>query len=645
VHIYLVQTDIDVQFPTAFIACKNCINRVAELFYGASARLISYRFTMDQQLFLERSDLLQLSPISHRDTLRLLAPSQKSNRQKIVVGDDSGTIYCYDFKKGEPVTVFETKAFETDPVTCITIGGDNPLKRDKIFASAGQQIVGISKKGKNFFTMSSSLTEAIQTIHTENTWIWTSCEYICNVYDNGKDRDLYMSMDRINDMCVGHIIHEDEYDTVLACQDSCIRIVNGSKLCLDIPCTAPLRSIAILSQIYNRSNVGAMLVFGTEGGDLTLLRFPKKKDSERGSKTNHDDYIYQWTIEDPRHSTIISICICELSKGQGTNIVVGREDGRIEVYAEEMANSEQGVLEPPGMETGPPRLVFSHDIGERLQSIVCGFVNSETYQEIVVATYSGKIISFTTEPLRVRDESDTYGRSVATLHNENRIKHLEGEIESMRTKVAKERTNLQKAKDKAAATASKNGTVLKKASGIIAAATDFAAACTFTLDRENGAYVLSLEVQRPLDLVVVRSSVDLEAADQDADMNTLVSVTPAVLLGDSRLGDDDKAGRRSGQIEDCKFIAALRVPKGEKRALFAVRPIEGEHGEILVTIVTDEKPKLAKVIKFPLKRLSLHTRVHPKDMKDDEYERPRCKVKFTGECNICIYDMILLIIA
>jgi len=239
----------------------------------------------------------------------------------------------------------------------------------------------------------------------------------------------------------------------------------------------------------------------------------------------------------------------------------------------------------------------------------------------------------------VRDENDTYGRSVATLHNENRIKHLEGEIESMRTKVSKERTNLQKARDTAAKNASKNGSVLKKASGVVAAATDFAAACSFILDREKGAYVLSIEVQRPLDLVVVRSSVELEVADQDADLNTLASVTPAVLLGNIR-GADENSGRRSGQIEDCKFIAALRVPKGEKRALFAVRPIEGEHGEILVTIVTDEKPKLAKVIKYPLRRLSLHTRVHPTDMKDEEYERPRCKVKFTGECNVCTYNSI-----
>ena len=592
---------------------------------------------MDQQLLLERSDLLQLSPISHRDTLQLLAPSQKSNRQKIVVGDDTGTIYCYDFKKGEPICVFETKAFETEPVTCITIGGDNPLKRDKIFASAGQQIVGISKKGKNFFTMSSSLTEAIQTIHTEDTWIWTSCEYICNVYDNGKDRDLYMSMDRINAMCVGHIVHEDEYDTVLACQDSCVRIVKGSQLYVDIPTTSPLKSVALLSHIHNPNKAGAMLVIGTEGGDMTLIRFPQKKDSARGLKNNHDDYLYEWTVEDSQHSAIISICICELIKGQGTNIVVGREDGRVEVYAQDLVNSEAGSLAAPGLQTAAPRKVFSHDIGERIQSLVCGHVNSETFQEIVCASYSGKIISFTTEPLRIRDENDTYGRSVATLHNENRIKHLEGEIESMRTKVGKERTVLQKAKDTAAKNASKNGTVLKKMAGGISAATDFAAACTFILDREKGAYVLSIEVQRPLDLVVVRSSVDLEVADQDADLNTLVSVTPAALLGSGRGADDEKTGRRSGEIEDCKFIAALRVPKGEKRALFAVRPIEGEHGEILVTIVTDETPKLAKVIKYPLRRLSLHTRVHPSDMKDEEYARPRCVVKFSGKFHMHIY--------
>ena len=595
------------------------------------------------ETIFERSDLLQLSPISHRDTLHLLAPSSKSSRQKIVVGDDTGTLYCYDFKKGEPISVFQLQVFEDSPVTCVALGGDIPTKKDKIYASAGQQVVGISKKGKNFFTMFSSLTEPIHTIHTENTFIWTGCDSICNVYDNGKDRDLFMSMDRINALCVGRIVHTGEYDAVLACQDSCIRVVCGSKLYLDIPTTAPARGLAIVPTSASAAEKTPMIVVGVEGGDVTLISFPIQDmvASNIGSGSTAakkkafapitDEYTYEWTIKDAegKRSTAVSICVCELVRGNGLHLIVGREDGRVEVYAQEFSAGNV-----PGFQKAAPRLIFTHDIGERIQSLVCGNVNSEVYQEIVLASFSGKIISFTTEPLGHRDAGDTYGRSVATLANENRIKHLEGEIEGMRTKVTKDRTILQKTKDNANKTGLKAST--SKKSGVLASAEDFASAVTLTSNQEQGAYVLSIEVQRPLDLIVVRSSVDLEVVDQKEaeSSNTLVSVTPSNLLSSSTTSSDTSS-KRAGKVEECKFIAALRVPPGERRASFAMRPIEGEHGEILVTIVTDEKPKLAKVIKFPLKRLSLHTRVHT--MTDEELSRPRCQVKFTGKFLWCLF--------
>ena len=70
------------------------------------------------ELVLERADLLQLDPISHKGTIKLLPPGKKHKvligvylhvvyniniiQQKLVVGDDSGHLGCYEFKKGEP---------------------------------------------------------------------------------------------------------------------------------------------------------------------------------------------------------------------------------------------------------------------------------------------------------------------------------------------------------------------------------------------------------------------------------------------------------------------------------------------------------------------------------------------------------------
>lgn len=51
-------------------------------------------------------------------------------QQKLVTGDDSGHVGCYEFKKGAPQTVFLSKVFD-GPISCVAIGG-NVQKKDKV---------------------------------------------------------------------------------------------------------------------------------------------------------------------------------------------------------------------------------------------------------------------------------------------------------------------------------------------------------------------------------------------------------------------------------------------------------------------------------------------------------------------------------
>jgi Bardet-Biedl syndrome 7 protein len=187
-----------------------------------------------------------------------------------VTGDDSGSVGCYEFKKGAPQTVFLSQPFD-GPISCVAIGG-NPQKKDKvfivsciydslncscivrlpkdcpttmqIFVAHSQRIIGLTKKGKEFFKLTSSLTESIRNIAVEETKIWTGCEYIYNLYDNGQDVALYMCRDLINALAVEHISRETDHDVILACQDNCLRIVQGSSLIAEIPTTAPATAIA-----------------------------------------------------------------------------------------------------------------------------------------------------------------------------------------------------------------------------------------------------------------------------------------------------------------------------------------------------------------------------------------------------------------
>ena len=61
---------------------------------------------------------------------QLLIIFNLSIQQKLLIGDDSGQISCYEFKRGEPQIVFQAKPFE-GAITCLELGG-NPAKRDKV---------------------------------------------------------------------------------------------------------------------------------------------------------------------------------------------------------------------------------------------------------------------------------------------------------------------------------------------------------------------------------------------------------------------------------------------------------------------------------------------------------------------------------
>ena len=117
----------------------------------------------------------QVSSISHRNTMQLL-PVGKKKKQKLVIGDDSGEVVCFEMKKGEAQPVFKTTV-EGSGVNVLALGG-SLAKRDKVFVASGQSIYGINKKGKQFFKLISSLTETIHHMYVEDIYIWTGCEYI-----------------------------------------------------------------------------------------------------------------------------------------------------------------------------------------------------------------------------------------------------------------------------------------------------------------------------------------------------------------------------------------------------------------------------------------------------------------------------------
>lgn len=246
-------------------------------------------------------------------------------------------------------------------------------------------------------------------------------------------------------------------------------------------------------------------------------------------------------------------------------------------------------------------------VGQSIRCVECGVVNTPDYPEILVAAYSGKVISFTTEPIRNRAQEDTYGRSIQTVNNENRIKNLRKEVDDLRKKVEKEREKYKKASSSSSTQAN-----------LIKAPAEFPVNSKFELDASLAAYVLTIELQMPIDLIIIRSPVVLDLVETDAG-NSVLSVTPPHLQQPTAPGEES-AG---------KFVAVFRCQSQEKRLSLTLRTNEGEYGDMMITIVATGVPKAAKIIKYELKPLSLHAKLHT--LSSDELQKPRNKVRYTGK--------------
>ena len=77
------------------------------------------------------------------------------------------------------------------------------------------------------------------------------------------------------------------------------------------------------------------------------------------------------------------------------------------------------------------------------------------------------------------------------------------------------------------------------------------------------------------------------------------------------------------------FCVVHRCQSQERRISITLRTTEGEYGDLLVTVVAALSPtKAAKLLKFTLKPLSLHHKVHV--LTETDLARPRNRIQFSG---------------
>ena len=210
----------------------------------------------------------------------------------------------------------------------------------QIFACHGQNILGVTKKGKEFFKLTSPLTESINNIFVEETNIWTSCEYIYNAYENGADVGFYMCHDQIHSMVMENVSKQTEYSAILGCQDSAIRVVDGSQLTFEVATPGPVMALATGNDQGAKLRAGAAnIIYGTGTGTLAKIAI------------DGSNFSTLWQVHDEQKATITDVCSADITQDGHDEVVVSRDDGRLDVFSMDSA-------------TGEPVLSFSRDMSE-----------------------------------------------------------------------------------------------------------------------------------------------------------------------------------------------------------------------------------------------------------------------------------------
>jgi len=547
---------------------------------------------MPMDLHMSKCELAQTATVSHKGTLGLFPPGKKK-RQRFVVGDDGGVVSCFEMKRGEAQEVFTYMTASGEPIQTLTLNVSEK-RRDRVFASQGESIFAVSKKGEEKFRLVSPSTEAVHHMVVDELLIYTGSEFIFQLYADGKDAGFVLCHDRITALAVLPVDASGRPgDSVLACSDRLLRVVRprpAGSVGADLHLEHRLASqITALAPYGPRTAAGARLALGTNGGGLGLV-------------TVHEDMVERLVETENMaggRSGVSSVVVADLTGDGVDELVVARDDGRVQVV-----RIDEGA--------GGPSLrpVFEGGVGEAVRGLACGQVSAAGFDEVICLTYSGRVLSFTTEPLDARDGEDTRGRTVRQTRAEASLKALTDELALLEVKVAAEQEKLSKImaapQPSLAATGSQWApeTGSGRGGASVGLATmppsqRFEVASRLVLDRDAAAYTLELEVPRALNQLTLSSTVRLD------------------LLHPAAAASSDAANAIVGHSvpppgSPHAVLATYRFPEPCNRAEIRFRTNEGEAGEVVVGVVAalHGSVPVCQLLRFQVKPLSLHHRVH-----------------------------------
>lgn len=515
------------------------------------------------QLNLNQVDYLQVGVTSQK-TMKLLPGGGKRATQKVVIADHSGVITSFGMKKRAVQMVFKT--LPSNSISRLGLGGIDGASKEKIFVASGAEIRGYNKKGKQFLGFNTNLTESIQSMYVNGPNLLLCGNYIYNHYQDCKDQNYFLCSDKISDIIS---LPAKGITPVLACNDRVIRVLQDSNLLYEMEVAGPPLVLALNNG--NGGKDGDEVLYGTSDGKIGLVQLGRSSPS------------HKWEIpNEKRDGGVLSLESFDITADGVSDILIGRDDGTVQVYGFD--------------EMDEPVHRFRYSTSESVTSICGGCVGTAGYDEILLATYSGWVMGLTTEPRQKEaGPTDIDCQTTISAESQAKIDALRNEVEELQDTVLQEREKYQQTAQSQTA---------------VSALPHFAVNDKFTLNRDDASYTLSIEVQLPIDNILLQCDVPIDLLDVDKN-SAVVSYSAC-------------------DIENGNFLlATYRCQANTTRIELKIRSIEGQYGVLQAYITPRIQPKSCQVRQYHIKPLSLHQRVH---MFNEE--KPMNTLKLSGQFSL-----------
>ncbi|KAL3157729.1 hypothetical protein ABBQ32_012156 [Trebouxia sp. C0010 RCD-2024] len=269
----------------------------------------------------------------------------------------------------------------------------------------------------------------------------------------------------------------------------------------------------------------------------------------------------------------------DFTKDGINEVAIGRDSGSLELYGFDQQQQ--------------PVLIFQASLEESISTIDGGFFTSPNVQDLLVQTYSGKVVAFTEEeggvyqgsrstpisPLRrltsqfskAMQSSASAEEAQADASSVDRVEAAEAEVLELQRRVELERQVFAQISAK-----------------LIASTSHFDLQDSLVLDVDDACHILTVETGGPIFSVAVQSGVLLDLEE-----------SPVAVL--SRSPPDPASGSLT--------LATYRCQECTNRVAIRMHVVEGQYGTVQAFVVPQTCPRVCKAAVHVIKPLCMHHRL------------------------------------